>query len=514
MANPPESWKYHSGASRQRTPRQPAQSAQPVRRAPARRAAPRRSSLEARYAPQAQKRQVRRPAPPQPAAQRPVQRRANPARPARRKRRASPLPWALAALVSCLILGFTYVWSAREALPVGADASGAVSQSEPAPAPSVGECVFRSGGDELPQEVQDTLTEWFVRCYDASARLEAPELDDLYGPGAAAQEACLLDEASVDFISQVRAMQPVDLTMTGFTIGLTVEETSWESDGGCTVTLQEDDQIQFAFLNGRTSSSCGIENTFTFSADGKILAHEKTEDGFNLVRDVYSQQSSSGEAGIKSTLSQLMSAAKSDVDKLASQRQEYLANPSGQISIQACNMAYDRQAAVDYARQWVGLTAMTRNPKWGIYDDYGGNCNNFTSQCLYAGGIPMDIYGYDTQQWKWYSDVPNSYSEARGRSSSWSGVDEFYTYVNENSGYGLAAEADGNLYTAQPGDVLQYGADGEWKHSVLVTEVVNDANGQPVEFLIASNTTDRIDWPMSAYAYADVRLIHVLGYNN
>lgn len=130
------------------------------------------------------------------------------------------------------------------------------------------------------------------------------------------------------------------------------------------------------------------------------------------------------------------------------------------------------------------------------------------------GGIPMDIYGYDTQQWKWYSDVPNSYSEARGRSSSWSGVDEFYTYVNENSGYGLVAEADGNLYAAQPGDVLQYGADGEWKHSVLVTEVVNDASGRPVEFLIASNTTDRIDWPMSAYAYADVRLIHVLGYNN
>ena len=83
------------------------------------------------------------------------------------------------------------------------------------------------------------------------------------------------------------------------------------------------------------------------------------------------------------------------------------------------------------------------------------------------------------------------------------GADPFYT-----------APSDAELQAAQPGDVLQYGADGEWKHSVLVTEVVNDANGQPVEFLIASNTTDRIDWPMSAYAYADVRLIHVLGYNN
>jgi len=49
---------------------------------------------------------------------------------------------------------------------------------------------------------------------------------------------------------------------------------------------------------------------------------------------------------------------------------------------------------------------------------------------------------------------------------------------------------------------------------VLVTEVVKDDRGQPVDFLIVSNTTDRIDWPMSAYAYADVRLIHVLGYNS
>lgn len=501
MAQRPESWKYHSGASRQRTAN-PA--ASPSRGSDNRRTAPRRSSLESRYAPRPQKRQVRRPAPQQTA----------PARPAGgRKRRPTLLPWAVAALLSCFVLTFTYFWANRQALPAGTDVSGMLTETEPAPAQTIGSCVFRSGEDALPQAVQTTLNEWFVRCYNASARLEAPDLDDLYGQSAAAQEACLLDETSVDFISQVRAMQPVDLTMTDFTIGLTVEDCTWEGDG-CTVTLQEDDQIQFSFLNGRTSSSCGIENTFTFSADGKILSHEKTEDGFNLVRDVYSRQSSSGETAVKSTLSELLTAAQSDVDKLAEQRQAYLADPDAQSSGLSFDTAYDRQAAVDYARQWVGLTAMTRNPQWGVYDDYGGNCNNFTSQCLYAGGIPMDIYGYDNQQWKWYSDVPNTYSEARGRSSSWSGVDEFYTYVNENSGYGLVAQADANLYTAQPGDVLQYGADGEWKHSVLVTEVIQDENGQPVDFLIASNTTDRIDWPMSAYAYADVRLIHILGYNN
>lgn len=511
MAQPPESWKYRpaQGDGPQHTQRRHAGNSA-SRPASPRRAAPRRVSLETRYAPRTQKRRVRRPVTPssQPA---------NPKRTVRsprKKQRAALLPWAAAALLSCLVLAVTFAWPSGHALPAGADASGALDNSSPAQAQNLGECVFRSEADGLPQPVRDTLTEWFVRCYNATARLEAPDLDDLYGQTASAKEACLLDEASVQFISQVRAMQPVDLTMTGFTIGLTVED-CFEEDGGYTVTLQEDDQVQFSFLNGRTSSSCGIENTFTLSADGKILSHEKTEDGFNLVRDVYGRQTAANsQAAVQSALDELLSAAKADVDKLATQRQNYATDSAAQSSIASCDAAYDRQAAVAYARQWVGLTAMTRNPQWGIYDNYGGNCNNFTSQCLYAGGIPMDIYGYDNQQWKWYSDVPNTYSEARGRSSSWSGVDEFYTYVNENSGYGLVAQTDINPYLAEPGDVLQYGADGEWKHSVLVTEVIQDENGQPVDFLIASNTTDRIDWPMSAYAYADVRLIHVLGYNN
>lgn len=512
MAQPPESWKYRpaQGAGPQRTQRRHIDGGSPSRTAAGRRAAPRRVSLETRYAPRTQKRRVRHPATPSPQSSNPPRTTRSP----RKKQRVSLLPWAAAALLSCLVLAVTFAWSSGHALPAGADASGVLDNSSPAPAQDLGECVFRSGGDALPQEVQDTLTEWFVRCYNATARLEAPDLDDLYGQSASAREACLLDEASVQFISQVRAMQPVDLTMTGFTIGLTIED-CFEEDGGYTVTLQEDDQIQFSFLNGRTSSSCGIENTFTLSADGKILSHEKTEDGFNLVRDVYGRQTAaSSQAAVQSALDELLSAAKTDVDKLATQRQNYPTDSAAQSSAVSCDVAYDRQAAVDYARQWVGLTSMTRNPQWGIYDSYGGNCNNFTSQCLYAGGIPMDIYGYDNQQWKWYSDVPNTYSEARGRSSSWSGVDEFYTYVNENSGYGLVAQADVNPYLAEPGDVLQYGADGEWKHSVLVTETIQDENGQPVDFLIASNTTDRIDWPMSAYAYADVRLIHILGYNN
>ena len=42
---------------------------------------------------------------------------------------------------------------------------------------------------------------------------------------------------------------------------------------------------------------------------------------------------------------------------------------------------YDRQAAVDYAHRW----AYHRNPNFYNFDELGGDCTNFASQCLYAG---------------------------------------------------------------------------------------------------------------------------------
>lgn len=39
-------------------------------------------------------------------------------------------------------------------------------------------------------------------------------------------------------------------------------------------------------------------------------------------------------------------------------------------------------------------------------------------------------------------------------------------------------------------------------------------DGNVVDLLINSNTTDRVDYPMSAYGYTDIRLIKIIGYND
>lgn len=54
---------------------------------------------------------------------------------------------------------------------------------------------------------------------------------------------------------------------------------------------------------------------------------------------------------------------------------------------------YDRAAAVRYAHRW----AYGRNPRFYNFDELGGDCTNFASQCLYAGtGIMnyMPTYGW------------------------------------------------------------------------------------------------------------------------
>ena len=68
-------------------------------------------------------------------------------------------------------------------------------------------------------------------------------------------------------------------------------------------------------------------------------------------------------------------------------------------------------------------------------------------------------------------------------------------------------------FEGEPGDLLQFGAIGDWKHTVVISEVVKDENGEIIDYLINSNTADRRNFPAMAYVYTDHRLIRVLGWN-
>ena len=86
------------------------------------------------------------------------------------------------------------------------------------------------------------------------------------------------------------------------------------------------------------------------------------------------------------------------------------------------DMTYHRDLALRYAEKW----AFGRNPKYYNFDNLGGDCTNFVSQCLYAGSGVMNY----TPTFGWY------YISLQKRTPSWTGVTYFYDFLISNKGAG------------------------------------------------------------------------------
>ena len=101
-----------------------------------------------------------------------------------------------------------------------------------------------------------------------------------------------------------------------------------------------------------------------------------------------------------------------------------------------------------------------------------------------------------------------------GRSTSWSGVDEFLQYAASNTGSGMVAVADADYYSGEIGDVLILGYDEEnLYHAVIITDVVTDEEGNVVDYLVHSNTANQESFPASAYGYTYQVLVKICGWN-
>ncbi|MBQ1947616.1 MAG: amidase domain-containing protein [Clostridia bacterium] len=157
----------------------------------------------------------------------------------------------------------------------------------------------------------------------------------------------------------------------------------------------------------------------------------------------------------------------------------------------AISMPYRREDAVDYAEAW----ALRRNPKYYDYENLGGDCTNFVSQCLYAGSGVMNY----TPTFGWY------YIDANRKSPSWTGVVYLYNFLTENISRGVYGRPT-SKENAMPGDVIQLGNQNRWYHSLLLLS--REGN----ELYVAAHDNDALYRPLSSYRYDRVRFIHILGY--
>ncbi len=167
---------------------------------------------------------------------------------------------------------------------------------------------------------------------------------------------------------------------------------------------------------------------------------------------------------------------------------------------------YDRQSAVEYARTW----ALGRNPSYKDYDQWGGDCTNFISQCVHAGKVPFDNQGKDEiTRWYWYSDT--------SRTPTWTAADPFRRYLignnNENTtNYGVyAVQAEYN--ELEIGDIVQLIYEGRAFHTMIISQVILDDKGDLLDYLICQHTYDLLDYPLSLKE-GERRYIKIFGYYN
>ncbi|NLL56295.1 MAG: amidase domain-containing protein [Clostridiales bacterium] len=157
-------------------------------------------------------------------------------------------------------------------------------------------------------------------------------------------------------------------------------------------------------------------------------------------------------------------------------------------------LSYNRQDALSYARRW----ALKRNPFYYNYDNLGGDCTNFASQCLFSGCKVMNY----TPTLGWY------YINGNNKSPSWTGVPYFYNFLvnNKKEGpFGLECPIDDIMI----GDFIQLGADKNFYHTLFVVDI--DGAPNPNNIYIATHTLDSYNRPLSSYFYTNIRYIHIAG---
>ena len=161
---------------------------------------------------------------------------------------------------------------------------------------------------------------------------------------------------------------------------------------------------------------------------------------------------------------------------------------------------YDRQRALEYAREW----ALSRNPLFFDFTGRGGNCTNFVSQCLLAGGCVMN----PTDTFGWY------YVSASDRSPSWTGVRELYDFLTGSGDFPAVMERIGPIgmqigrERAQIGDIIQLANEsGAFYHSLLISGFSDG------DILVCAQSDNALDRPLSTYNYAMARFIRINGIN-
>ena len=215
------------------------------------------------------------------------------------------------------------------------------------------------------------------------------------------------------------------------------------------------------------------DDTVTADVSGFGTLHQLTlaPDGatYRIVGDVYDESDISGISTVKS------------------ETQPLVLSPAPQGSAQGFCPGYDPDAAARYADGHVwngadmsvsGVFESYYNPEYYNFNSVGGDCANYVSQCLYAGGLPQTAgahSGYDC----WYFDTENN------RADTWTRATILRRWLAGHYGRIVDNPTDSDILTGSPVFYSKSGG-AVWNHATICVGV--NSAGTPI---VNSHNNDR-----------------------
>lgn len=167
------------------------------------------------------------------------------------------------------------------------------------------------------------------------------------------------------------------------------------------------------------------------------------------------------------------------------------------------SVRYRREEAAAYADRWWN----SYNPEFAVFDV---DCTNYISQCLFAGGAPINYTGRRETGW-WYKGYVGG---KEWWSYSWAVSNALSAFLAAST-WGTRGELVERPEQLMLGDVIFYDwdGDGSFQHSTIVTAF--DAGGQPLVNAHTVSSRHRYWDYRDSYAWTEntaYRFLHIPDY--
>ncbi len=362
-----------------------------------------------------------------------------------------------------------------------------------------------SNRDSLPEGELQVIENYFT-CYYASLGSFYHENISRFFAFQAVDEH--IDNLALDFEIGAAKNSYVDCSFDSCKVYLYILSRSRNDYGEMEITLRVSSEMQYGFSAVLTEDS-GEIHTFTVTEEDNeaVISNHRTDRPSRQFAEYVFDVAAAQDGFTRDDLSYTYYYNYLDrsAELLDMSRKEFYGTIAAALAKEytpsfESEYPYNSDNACIYA-----MNSSGHSPEYGTYDE---NDTNFCSQCVAAGGIPMDDQGNSLTQWKWYGYEINNTRTKEGCTLTWYNRNKFWVYAVENTGFGMVAECSD---TVRRGDIVQLMKQDEPVLQCIVTDIIYDNDGNAVDFIVC---TDKLkNKPVSLMWNGDLRFINIIGYN-